>query len=61
MKKKVPHLIVSSLYATVQLFIIFIVITFKQLQFPTLFIIVIAPLATIYLWIKPRLMTGSRK
>ncbi|WP_255563594.1 MraY family glycosyltransferase [Mucilaginibacter rivuli] len=53
---KIPHLVVSAMYAIIQLAIIAVVIYFDQLPFFTLFIITILPLAVAYLWLKPRLM-----
>jgi len=52
----IPHLIVSSLYGTIQLIIIMLVIYYRQCSFITLSVATIFPLAVIYLWLKPRLM-----
>jgi len=53
---KIPHLLVSTGYALVQLVIVFFVIFNTKLSVAGLFLISILPLIFIYLLLKPRLM-----
>ncbi|TCC96877.1 glycosyltransferase family 4 protein [Pedobacter psychroterrae] len=55
-ERKIPHLIVSSTYALIQLVIIILVI-FSNFNLFTLTTISIVPLGLIYVLIKPRLMS----
>lgn len=55
---KWPHLSVSILYASVQLGII-VVVTFSKLDFTTLFLAIITPLAVTYIWIKPLIVVET--
>jgi UDP-N-acetylmuramyl pentapeptide phosphotransferase/UDP-N-acetylglucosamine-1-phosphate transferase len=55
-ERKIPHLVVSCIYAALQLVIITIVIRFEQIPFITLFAAIISPLVIVYTFLKPRLM-----
>jgi UDP-N-acetylmuramyl pentapeptide phosphotransferase/UDP-N-acetylglucosamine-1-phosphate transferase len=55
---KVPHLILSTLYALLQLSIIAFII-FSSLDFSILFLIIILPLILGYVIIKPKLMRNA--
>jgi UDP-N-acetylmuramyl pentapeptide phosphotransferase/UDP-N-acetylglucosamine-1-phosphate transferase len=54
-EQKMPHLIVSSIYAISQLLIIVLII-FSELDFYTLAAVILMPLIFIYIFMKPRLM-----
>ena len=58
---RLPHLIVAVIYAMVQLFIVVIVINSKALPVAVLFFVIVAPLVSIYLWLKPLLMNRAKK
>ena len=57
---KIPHLIVSSIYAVIQFFIILLVI-FSNLDWMTLAAISLVPLILVYIILKPRLMSQPNK
>ena len=47
-ERKIPHLVVSTAYAAVQLLIIIVVIRYKDLPFFILFLLIVIPLAATY-------------
>jgi UDP-N-acetylmuramyl pentapeptide phosphotransferase/UDP-N-acetylglucosamine-1-phosphate transferase len=53
---KMPHLVVSGIYAIIQLAIIVVLLSFKQMPFTNLFVIIIIPLSIAYVGIKPKLI-----
>ena len=60
-ERKIPHLVVSTAYAAVQLLIIIVVIRYKDLPFFILFLLIVIPLAATYLIFKTRLMSRTLK
>ncbi|WP_323513955.1 MULTISPECIES: glycosyltransferase family 4 protein [unclassified Mucilaginibacter] len=55
-EQKMPHLVVAVSYALIQLLIIALIILYKDASVILVFIAVVAPLAILYIAIKPRLM-----
>jgi UDP-N-acetylmuramyl pentapeptide phosphotransferase/UDP-N-acetylglucosamine-1-phosphate transferase len=53
---KIPHLVVSGIYAFIQLAIIVVLLYFKQAPFTSLFVIILMPLSIAYVGIKPKLI-----
>ncbi|RFZ95848.1 glycosyltransferase family 4 protein [Mucilaginibacter conchicola] len=60
-ERRIPHLMVSSLYAIVQIAIIAFVITCDQLSPAGKFAVVLLPLVILYIVIKSRLMLAVKK
>jgi UDP-N-acetylmuramyl pentapeptide phosphotransferase/UDP-N-acetylglucosamine-1-phosphate transferase len=58
--QKMPHLLVTTVYAIIQLLIIGLVI-FTSLNWMLLAAISLLPLIAIYVWLKPRLMVPAKK